>query len=169
MTDDDRKGAEAFLASRGWKKLPTEGMYAVKKDEPDKAWVLPSAIDPDLPRMLWHTKALTLENATSRQLKQEVTAFIFMLETIDEKKPGTRQILGALLLSLVTDALAKIWADQRAMVELGSEISQRIKESLPKLFENTSFRQAIEAVRMLWHVHGKAAEKKQKGEDEKPN
>jgi hypothetical protein len=147
--EDEEKAGEAYLRARGW------APFVAGATGPDVLWIQYGGLKDPLKK----------PQALVRQLKYDVTAFVFMLEAIDETRPGTRRLLGSLLGGLVLDVVREFWNDEKERTELFMGAMAKVQEGLPKLFADREFRQAVEALRLLWHVQGKAVEQeKTKGE-----
>lgn len=147
-TETEDVAGEAYLRARGWKP------WANAKG-PDALWMQHGQLE----------GAIRKPQAVALQLKRDVVAFVYMLEAIDDKRPGTRRLLGQLLGGFILDTLKDFWNDEAARTELATAIMERVCEGLPKIFADREFRQAVEAVRTLWHLQGKMVEEeKTKGE-----
>lgn len=152
--------AEVYLGARGWAELPASAAH--EGAEPEERWFRVGERA---------AKRYSLKGAVSRQLRNDVVAFVYMLDNLDaERRPGTRKIVGGLLMMILTDVWQEFWHDEKARLGMAESVVEKLKEAIPKLFEDRDFRQAVEAVRMLWHMHGKVVEKRESGgDDEKPN
>lgn len=131
----DTKEKEIYLQARGWIRNAF-----VPEGEP--AWFIPGRSAP----------MVGIDRAAALQLKNDVVGFVFMLESVDEKRPGTRQLIGRLLSSFILDILQEMVADKTFMADMAVMLSDKMKGGLPTLFADPKFREAIDALRTLWRV-----------------
>ncbi len=151
MVDDD-KAKESYLLARGWVRVERPIPWA-------EHWMLAWQEDRILSR-----EAFPLDAAVARQLRWDAHGLVYFLETVNEQKPGTRQLIGGQVLMLVFGALKEFIKNKELMLEGARKLGEVMREA-----ESDPGHQAHAAALQRAYELGKRAGGGGGSEGEKPN